>query len=171
MFDESIRTPLIIAAPGIKGVNQTCSYPVELVDVFPTLTELCGLATPQNLDGVNLKPLLDAPGSTLERKGAVSVVLRRINGDRAKGFSGIHMKLNSKAKVNGRVLGRTLNTTRWSYTEWDQGRYGFELYDMKEDPRQQNNLAINPGYKKVMMGLAKALRECDSTANKEVTSK
>lgn len=64
LHEEVLRVPLIISAPGIKA-GRTQSL-VELVDIFPTVAELSGLPTPQNLDGKSLVPVLRSPGTTVK---------------------------------------------------------------------------------------------------------
>ena len=59
LFEESAKVPIIIAAPGIKPA--TSPRTVEMLDFYPTLTDLAGLSTPKQLDGVSLRPLLNDP--------------------------------------------------------------------------------------------------------------
>ncbi len=59
LWERSTRVPLFIAGPGIHpGV---CDQPVELLDVFPTLTDLAGLVTPGSVQGVSLRAQLNDP--------------------------------------------------------------------------------------------------------------
>jgi len=61
LFDRSCHAPLIIATPGMKMAGGTCNRIVEFVDIYPTLTELCGLKNPEGLDGASLVPMLGNP--------------------------------------------------------------------------------------------------------------
>lgn len=66
LFDRSCRAPLIIVAPALKADGKTCKRIVEFVDIYPTLTELCGLENPEGLDGISLVPLLGNPKAERE---------------------------------------------------------------------------------------------------------
>ncbi len=65
LFEESLHAPMIICHPGMPSPGQKTDAMVETIDLFPTLCDLAGLATPQELHGVSLEPILnsaDAPG-------------------------------------------------------------------------------------------------------------
>ena len=164
LFDESTHTPLIIAAPDTGGTETACMHPVELVDLFPTLADLCGFEPPDGLDGVSLKQSLRAPSGVPARAGAVSVVQRHVKGNRGKGFCPVWMTLEKDAGKPRRVLGRSIRADNWRYTEWDDGKLGVELYDVSKDPRELKNLATFSRYANVRDRLRKLLREVDGTA-------
>lgn len=121
LFEESTRAPLIVVAPYAKGNGKASPRVVEFVDLYPTLTQLCGLPAPSGLAGRSLKPLLEAPTRKWGH-AAYSIVQR-----------------NNK-------LGRSVRTEQWRYTEWDEGRAGVELYDHRRDPREYINLAGEARY-------------------------
>jgi uncharacterized sulfatase len=111
LYEESTRIPLMIAAPGVApGVS---TEPVGLIDLYPTLCELCGLDSPEILQGTSLVPALRDPGSPRERAAYTMIGYRRVNG-------------------------RTIRTDRYRYTEWRNGER--ELYDHVPDPRELDNL-------------------------------
>ena len=133
VFELSARVPLIIAAPGAKGAGQGTSGVVELLDLYPTLLDLCGLAPPaQRLEGVSMGTLLDDP--------------------RRPGKQAAHTQVR-----RGRVDGRSVRTARWRYTEWDGGRQGRELYDHDNDPAEQTNLAADPALRATVEELSALL--------------
>ncbi len=135
LFEESARVPLVVYAPGVKGAGGVCRGLVELVDLYPTLAEVCGFAPPAGLEGISLVPWLNDPSRPA--KQAVFTMVGR-NDDRAK--------MNNDVTY----LGKSVRTTRWRYTEWDEGRRGAELYDERGDPAELVNLAGRPEYKKVV---------------------
>ncbi len=132
LFEESSRVPLIIAAPGMKK-GATASAPVGLIDLYPTLAELCGVKAPANLQGQSLAGMLKDP--SVKGRGWVLSQVVRGGGFKRAGAS-------AAAGDNGkRVFGYSLRTGRWRYTEWNEGKEGRELYDHDNDPKEVTNLA------------------------------
>ena len=120
LFEESMRAPLLISAPGRKGNGKACRSLVEFVDIYPALAELGGLKPPPNLEGQSLVPLLDNP-SRAWKSAAFSVV----------------------TAPNG-VMGRCAVTERYRYIRWTGPHPGEELYDRQTDPKEFTNLAPLP---------------------------
>ncbi|MBC5766766.1 sulfatase [Ramlibacter albus] len=117
LFEESARTALIVRAPQVQG-GRASAKPVELVDLYPTITDLAGLPRYARNEGSSLVPLLERPDDPQWTKPALSQVFG----------------------------GRSVRTERYRYTEWDQGRAGRELYDYTTDPAEKHNLAADPAH-------------------------
>jgi iduronate 2-sulfatase len=135
-YEVAAKVPLIIAAPGQKKGQRTKAL-TELVDLFPTLCELGGLPVPQNLHGVSLKPVLGKPDIPW-KKGAFSQYY--------KGKPGV-----------GRVLGTSLRTDRYRYTEWRRKDHtgkleDITLIDFHGNPKK--NVAADPANQEVIKQLA-----------------
>ena len=128
MFEESASAPLIIFAPGASGNGRPCLRVVEFVDLYPTLTELCDLDLPEGMPftGTSLVTLLEKPDAAWDSH-AVSQVLRPADD-----------------RLPTQVMGRSIRTERWRYTEWNEGESGVELYDHQSDPHEFTNRAIEP---------------------------
>lgn len=122
LFEEVARVPMIIYDPSASANGKVSSRTVELVDLYPTLSDLCGLAPPQGVQGVSLKPLLEDPQAPWDHPAYTQV---------------------TRGKT---IMGRTVRTERWRYTEWDNGAKGVELYDQDNDPKEFKNLARDPGF-------------------------
>jgi len=126
LFEQSARAPLIIWAPGRTGNGSDCRRIVEFVDIYPTLAQLAGIDAPVNLAGRDLTPLLDDPLGDWNGY-AVTQILRPADD-----------------RLRQPVMGRSIRTERYRYTEWGEGTHGFELYDHQADPLEFHNLAIEP---------------------------
>jgi iduronate 2-sulfatase len=125
LYDHSCRVPLMVHAPGATAEGKTCQSIVESLDVFPTITDICGLTSPKNLEGVSFRPLICDPARNW-KTGAYTQVRR------------------------GRIQGYSVRTKRWRYTEWDYGRAGKELYDHNNDPDEYHNLVNKAGLESVI---------------------
>jgi iduronate 2-sulfatase len=133
VFEQSARVPLVVIAPGAAGNGKPSPRLVELVDVYPTLVDLCGLPPVAGLEGKSLKPLLENPDRPWS-EAAYTQVLR------------------------GPVQGRSVRSESWRYTEWDEGTKGAELYDHQADPNEYVNLADDPRQADVRSHLRRLLR-------------
>ena len=129
LFEESARVPLIIRAPGMK--NGTSESLVELIDLFPTLCDLTGLPAPKQMEGTSLRPLLADPATIIDKPAFTQ----------------------ARRGENAQYWGRSIRTTRWRCTEWNEGRDGIELYDHDTDPHEYTNLAQDPTHADTLKGL------------------
>lgn len=126
LFEQGARAPLIIRAPRMPGNGVSCRRVVEFVDLYPTLTELADVQSPMGLAGRSLVPLLENPLAEWDGY-AVTQILRPADD-----------------RLSEQVMGCSIRTDRWRYTEWAEGKYGIELYDHHADPQEFQNLALRP---------------------------
>ena len=132
LFEVGTRVPLLIAVPG--GRARATAATVELLDLYPTLAELCGLPRPAGgVRGRSLAPLVKNPRARWGRP-AYSVTLFQ------------------------NKLGRAVRTDRWRYAEWDEGRAGAMLFDHARDPGELKNLASNPAHAGTVAEMKKLLK-------------
>jgi uncharacterized sulfatase len=135
LFEESARVPFIIATPDRKK-GEVCPRPVELLDIYPTLADWCGLTAPKTVEGRSLRPLLKNPNASWDHPAITQV----LHGEAGKP-----------------LMGYSVRTERWRYTEWDGGKAGVELYDHDADPHEYENLAKDPKYASQVASLKKLL--------------
>ncbi len=126
LFEESARAPLIIRVPGATGNGQACPRVIEFVDIYPTLASVAGTHKPKDLAGRDLQPLLENPIAAWD------------------GFAVTQILRPADKRLPKPVMGCSIRTERWRYTEWADGKQGVELYDHRTDPLEFHNLAINP---------------------------
>lgn len=124
-FETSTHSPLVISAPGQAAAGQPTDALCEFVDVYPTLCALADLPLPEHLEGTSLAPLMDDP--TRPWKSAVFSQYPRSRG----------------------VMGYSMRTDRYRYTEWRAERgagevVATELYDHEADPGENANVAGRP---------------------------
>lgn len=136
-FEIDARAPLIVRAPGVAADDSHASGLVEFVDIYPTLCELCGLEVPAHVEGTSFVSLVSEPAREWKR-AAFSQYPR------------------------GEVMGYTMRTDRYRYTEWKSRADGSiaarELYDHETDPLENVNIAASadPG---LLERLSKQLAE------------
>ncbi|MEW4565042.1 sulfatase [Bremerella sp. JC770] len=142
LFEQAARAPLIVYAPGQPGQGPTDRV-VEFVDIYPTVTDLAGIDPPKHLAGRSLRPLVENPNAAWNGQ-AVTQVLRPADD-----------------RLPEMVMGCSIRTDRYRYTEWADGKYGIELYDHHTDPNEFHNLAQEPDERaqKVMATLRGELRK------------
>lgn len=129
LHEESAAVPLIISVPGKRPA--VCHSLTELIDLYPTISSLCGLEVPARIQGKDISPMLDDPAQSV----------------RDAAFS-----------VNGR--GFLLREDRWAYIQYrENGKGGAELFDMQNDPRQYTNLANDPQHAKIVARFQRQLAE------------
>ncbi len=142
-YELATRATLLVSVPKQKTAGQKCDAPVEFVDVYPTLADVCGLPIPGGLDGVSLKPQLEDPKAS----GKVVAISQY---PRSAGKDG-----------GGPVMGYSIRDERWRLVVWRSRKDGTvaatELYDEKDDPAETVNLAEKPEHKPVIEKLSKHL--------------
>ena len=125
LFEESTRVPFIIVAPGVTKRGSVCDRPVNLLDLYPTLNELCHLPKRDDLDGVSLVPLLRDPKAKWDRPS-----------------------ITTWGKGNHAARGQ-----RYRYVRHPNGDE--QLYDHQTDPDEFTNLVGKPELEPVKKRLAK----------------
>jgi arylsulfatase A-like enzyme len=131
LWEESGRVPLIVRAPGVAQAGAVVERPVSLIDIYPTLTDLCELrgGTRKNakgapLDGYSLRPLLVDPGrEQWEGPDAALTVI----------------KADQRPSERPDQHHYAVRTRRWRYILYNNGSE--ELYDHDVDPYEWTNLA------------------------------
>ncbi len=119
LWDRSTRVPLIFAGPGVVA-GARCNRPAELLDIYPTLVELCGLPPKNGLEGHSLVPQL-----------------KDAKAPRAWPAITTHNHDNHGVR-----------TENWRFIQYADGSE--ELYDMQKDPNEWTNLAGDPAYREIL---------------------
>ena len=136
-YEVAAKVPLIIASPQLKGGQRTQAL-TELVDLFPTICDLSNVTIPKELHGVSLKAVIQNP--------------------KAKWKEGVFSQyFKSKPKV-GKVLGTSVRSNRYRYTEWRKKDHtgkleDITLIDLKADPQATKNVAGDPAHKELLKKL------------------
>ena len=155
-WEESCRVPFVVRAPGIAKPGEIAEHPISLIDLYPTLLDLCGLDketrkndTGAKLDGYSVRPFLedpvarewDGPG------GALSMI-----------FVGASKEPHSAEEKKDLANQHwSYRTERWRYIRYSNGSE--ELYDHDNDPREWTNLAESPEHAAIKKDLNKQMLE------------
>ncbi len=125
LWEAATRVPFVMAGPGIRASR--CEEPVSLVDLYPTLIELCGLNAVSGLDGLSLVPQLKDPAALRSRPAIIEF-----------------------RKGNAAV-----RTKRYRLIQYADGQQ--ELYDHRRDPHEWENLVDDPKQSALRADLARWL--------------
>ena len=147
LFENSARVPFFIASPAHRRTaGLSTSSLAELVDIYPTLADLCSMDAPRHLVGRSLVPILEDPTQSVR--------------DSALTTFDTHDRVNPRRPLRPRAVGYTVRTQRWRYTEWgEDGEQGRELYDHWNDPKEFVNLALAPSERETVNRMKRLLRE------------
>lgn len=127
LWEEATHNVLMISSPGLTKPGSRCHRAVSLLDIYPTLVELCGLPKRSELEGVSLMPLLANPAAKWDRP-AVTTYGRN---------------------------NHSVRSERWRYIRYSDGTE--ELYDREKDEMEWHNLASKPELEPVKKDLARWL--------------
>ncbi|APZ90737.1 sulfatase-like hydrolase/transferase [Fuerstiella marisgermanici] len=136
-WEESTRSLLIVRTPNAPGNGSVCKRTVGLIDIYPTLADLCELKPPNGLQGLSFRQLLENPNDEWERPALTSTK------------AGNH----------------TVRSERWRYIRYVDGSE--ELYDHDKDPNEWHNLADDPSMTAIKTQHAMWIDRLTSTASGE----
>ena len=137
LFENSARVPLVMVVPQSRSTGMRTRHTVELLDLAPTLCEVCGVSAPEGFEGRSLKPLFFGDDTRFESfpdRPAFTEVTRHDG------------------------LGASVRSGRYRYTLWNGGKAGRELYDEDADPEELENLAAKPEHAETVKRLEGLLR-------------
>jgi arylsulfatase A-like enzyme len=146
MYDVSIRIPLIIYDPRVKNTSSVDQMVLN-IDITKTMMDMAGVAAPKNYQGKSLTSLLGNNKTNLNRD---AILLE-------------HLWDNPNIPSS-----EAIRTERWKYLRYRLINAPEELYDLKNDPLEKNNLASDIKYAKI---LAKLRKECEAAASKYKSEK
>ena len=137
LFEDSVRSPLIVRMPKQIHTGATTDALVELIDIYPTLCDACQLPIPTEVEGISMVPVIEEP--TRQWKAAAFSQLVRVSNNTA-------------------VNGYSMRTGQYRYTEWgNNGEHGRELYDYDADPNETVNIVNLPENKALVSHLSEQL--------------
>lgn len=150
LFEGSCRVPMIVSTPGMETAGKSTGAVAELVDLYPTLAELCELEVPKHVKGASLVPALQNVLHT-GKESALSEAWSRA--------PRMHASLRGK-----KILGYSIRTARFRYTEWGDGEFGAELYDYNVDPKEFTNLIDDPAHTQTVSRMKRLMASAHTRA-------
>lgn len=117
LYEHSTKVPFIISGPGLPQ-NETRDALIYLYDIFPTLADLSGLPAPKNIDGLDLSNI--------------------VYGEQSKVRESLYTVYRNTV--------RAVRTEEWKLIRYPQINYT-QLFNLKKDPLEINNLAVAPAHK------------------------
>ncbi len=132
LWEEATRSPLIWVVPGVTKPGSVCERTVDFMSIFPTLTDLAGIATPSHVEGQSIRALLADSKANWEQPGLTTYQFK-----------------NHAVRSEG-----------WRYIRYADG--GEELYNEQTDPNEWTNLASDSHYAAQKAELAKFLPKSDA---------
>lgn len=138
MYEESFRTPMVMRYPGIVQPGTQSEHMIMNLDIAPTLLDIAGVAVPADMQGESFLPLLTDPS--------------------AKGRDAIyyHYYENGEHAVSPHF---GIKTERYKLIRFYKRVESWELFDLKKDPQELNNLYGNKKYRKIRKKLKGKLEE------------
>ena len=127
LWEEATHNVFMVSAPGVTKAGGRCSRTVSLLDIYPTMLDLCSLPARKGLEGKSLLPLLKNPTAEWSRPAVTTF----------------------------RYGNHSVRSEKWRYIRYKDGTE--ELYDHEKDPMEWTNLAGNPESVPVKKELAKWL--------------
>jgi len=150
-YNIDIQVPMIIYSPNQKNKGNQTSAITELIDMYPSLCEICGIEIPDYVEGTSFVPLLENPDRDWKTAA----------------FSQFHRR--PKITPDGkRYMGYSIKTDNYHYIEWyywdnktnKKGEYvSNELYNSNTDPDENENVARDDEYKTTIKDLANQLAQ------------
>ena len=128
LWEQATHVPLIVVDKRFaKNGGIRCNHPVSLLDVYPTLSDLCNFQPPNHLEGESLRPLLLDPATESPRAVVTTYQFRN----------------------------HSIRSQDWRYIRYADGSE--ELYDHRVDPSERNNLVGTKGTADIVKRLAHSL--------------
>ena len=177
MYEESLRTPLIVSYPGHTKPGSVCNRLVQNIDYAPTFLALAGVQQPKDMPGRSLVPVLTNGDNVKNWRQSIYYhyydyptyhMVRKHDGVRTERYKLIHfygkggldaVPENKYQNVPGtREYGTMKGLESIGYFEpKDEAVDYCELYDLQADPHEQNNIFGKPGTEKIMKQLQREL--------------